>query len=59
MVRPVKPSLAAGGLSTSAILMFYRADFPSEPRQWPEFRLEGPSIQRHQPPRTSRDAENP
>jgi hypothetical protein len=34
--------MAVGRPSTSAILMFYRADFPSEPAVCPGFRLEGP-----------------
>ena len=44
-----KPSWLPAAPSTSAILMFYRADFPSEPAVGPEFRLEGPSIRTHQP----------
>ena len=35
--------------SSSAILMFYRADFPSETGNTPGIRLEGPSIRTPQP----------
>ena len=35
MVRPVKPVVAAGDPSTSAILMFYRADFSVGTRRGP------------------------
>jgi len=41
--------VASGCPSTSAILMFYGADFPSEPAAGPEFPLEGPFIRAHQP----------
>ena len=53
--------VAASCPSTSAILMFFRADFPSEPAVCPDFRLERPSMRRHhtlaevpmlEPPRT-------
>ena len=49
MVRPGEAFVAAGCPSTSAILLFYRADFPSEPGSEPEFRLERPSIRSYQP----------
>jgi hypothetical protein len=44
MLRPRSHSWLPAVPSNSAILMFYRADFPSEPAVGPEFRLDGPSI---------------
>jgi hypothetical protein len=41
--------VAANCPSSSAILMFFRADFPSVPAVGPALRLEGPSIHAHQP----------
>ena len=40
--------MAVGCPSTSAILMFYRADFRRIPAVSPEFQLEGPCIREHQ-----------
>ena len=59
MVRPVKPSWLPAAPRLAQSVLFYRADFPSEPAVGPEFRLVRTVHPNASTPRTSPDAENP